>query len=334
MLDATELAKLERSFRAWAESSSRRDVRTSRKRILLIFLIIRYTGARLREVLELDLREQVDTARKVISYGRTGNLREGTCRVVDISEELTREIMNALRDPEFMNMRPMVLKTDAGHVRRKFYERAKACGVAPEAASPAAIRRARALELMQNNVPLPVVQRILGHSSPNLTTSFVAFSEEDIREVARHFVERENHRKSSARNTFFGKITRIDQGDVQVRVEMVTMEGDVVTTVITNTSLSQMGLKPGMLVTAEIKAPWILVLKFDEEPKCTAENRFQGTVTRIRRGSLITEFIVRVREGTDLCSVASARDGDILDIKEGDRVWAVFNSFSVVLHVD
>lgn len=333
-LDPIELAHLEQSFREWAESSPRGDVRASRKRILLIFLLIRYTGARLNEVLGLDLRKQIDVAKRVVCYGRADTSVDFVCREVQISSELASEIQQTLNDPAFAEEAGALLKVDAGHVRRKFYERAVACGFAQEVGSPNAIRRARAVELMQNNVPLPVVQRILGHSSPNLTASLIAFSEEDIRQVARHFVERESHRKSSARNTFFGKIGHVQKGDIQSRVELVTMEGDIVTTVITNNSLARMGLKTGAMVTAEVKAPWVVLQRSDEEPRCTAENLFHGTVTAILRSRLTTEFIVRVRDGTELCSLVTEKSRRTLDIKRGDRVWAMFNSFSVILHVD
>ena len=38
------------------------------------------------------------------------------------------------------------------------------------------IRKARAVELVQSNVPLPVVQSLLGLSTPNSASSFVTFS--------------------------------------------------------------------------------------------------------------------------------------------------------------
>jgi len=37
---------------------------------------------------------------------------------------------------------------------------------------------------------LPVVQKILGHSTPNLAASYVEFSDEEMREVARYFVDK------------------------------------------------------------------------------------------------------------------------------------------------
>ena len=59
-LDPTQLVTLEQEFRSWAAAPSRADLRASRKRILIVFLLIRYTGARLSEVLGLDLRKHID----------------------------------------------------------------------------------------------------------------------------------------------------------------------------------------------------------------------------------------------------------------------------------
>ncbi|MFH0958229.1 MAG: TOBE domain-containing protein [Pseudomonadota bacterium] len=331
-LDPTELAKLEHEFRSWVETASRLDVIASRKRILLLFLLIRYTGARLSEVLTLDLRKHLDAEKLVVRFGNV-KLDNSPEREVQISPELLSEIKATIEDHDIACEVGWSLKIDAGHVRRKFYERASACGFAKDLGAPNAIRRARGVELMRDNMPLPVVQRILGHSSPNLTASFVSFSDEDINQVARHFVERESKRKTSARNSFFGKIRYVRKGDIQSQIELITIAGDVVTTVITNNSLNRMGLKPGSLITAEVKAPWVILEKAINEPSCSAENIYRGAVSQIVRGKLTTEFIVRLQDGTEICSLVTDKSRRKLDVKQGDDVWAMFNSFAVILHV-
>ncbi len=333
-LDPTQLAVLEQGFRSWAETPTRRDVRSSRKRILLIFLLIRYTAARLHEVLTLDLNKHIDFSTGAVHFGKAEPDHTASERVVQISSELLAEIQETFTDPALSLKEGSQLMVDEGHVRRKFYERAAACGYAQELGSPNAIRRARAVELMQTNVPLPVVQRILGHSTPNLTASLVTFSDEEIHQVAKHFVDRESRRKTSARNAFFGKISAIQQGDIQARVELVTMGGDIVTTMITNNSLQRLGLRVGSLVTAEVKAPWVTVQKADREPMSTAENLFRGTVVEVLRGKLTSEVIVRIHDGTNLCSVVTEHSNRKLDLKEGEPVWVLFNSFAVTLHID
>jgi molybdate transport system regulatory protein len=309
-------------------------VRLSRQRILLIFLLIRYTGARLNEVLALDPFRDIELDRQTVVFGRSETAPDRPTREVQLPETLAQEIRLALDDEAFKETLANLFQVDPGHVRRKFYERAQDCGFPKEMGGPDALRRSRAVELMRNNVPLPVVQRILGHSTPNLTASFVSFSDTDVQQVVRFFLEKESGRKSSARNTFFGKISTIQKGDIQAKVELVTLQGDRVTTVITNDSLTRLGLKLGKLITAEVKAPWVILQKGDSEPKCTAENKFQGTIARILKGQVTTEYVVRITEGTELCSLATSTTSRRLDLKENDPVWATFNSFAVVLHLD
>ena len=117
-------------------------------------------------------------------------------------------------------------------------------------------------------------------------------------------------------------------------MELVTIGGSRVTTVITNDSLARLGLHPGMLITAEVKAPWVGVQKGEGEPACSAENKFQGTVKRIMKGRVTTEYAVNLADGTELCSVVTSDSSRRLALQENDPVWVMFNSFAVVLHLD
>jgi hypothetical protein len=106
-LDTLQLSQLEQSFREWAERSQRSDISLSRKRIFLILLLIRYTCARLNEVLTLNPFQDIDPIRQVVCFGKTGAEKGHKIREVQMSE---------------------------------------------------------ALSMIQNNMLLPVVQRMLGHS--------------------------------------------------------------------------------------------------------------------------------------------------------------------------
>lgn len=332
-LDPVQLHRVEQAFREWAQDTPRGDVRLSRKRILLIFLLIRYTGAKLNEVLALDPFRDFKFDRQSVVFGKNDAAPDRSPREVQLPETLAQELQAALADMDFNKSPGGLFNVDPAHVRRKFYERALACGFPKGLGGPDAIRKSRAVELMQSNMPLPVVQKILGHSTPNLTASFVSFSDDDIRQVAKFFLEKES-RKISARNAFFGKISAIQKGDVQAKVELVTISGDQVTTVITNHSLARLGLKEGSLIAATIKASLVVLQKGQEEPKCTAENKFRGTIEQIIQGKVATEYVVRIADGTELCSLVTSETGRRLDLQENDPVWAIFNSFSVVLHLD
>jgi molybdate transport system regulatory protein len=333
-LDTVQLNRLEKSFRDWLKSSRNPDTHFSRQRILIIFLLIRYTGAKLNEVLSLDPFTDMDWIRHgVVFRGRLSaeGLEPGE---VQISESLACEIREALKHPGFQKVRGNALNLDPGFVRRKFYERAQACGFSKYPGGPGMIRKARAVELMQGNLPLPAVQVMLGHTSPNITSSYMSFSKEEIRNISKRFIEKESARKTSARNSFFGKIGNLRKGDIQTLVELITLDGFTITSVITNNSVERLGLGIGRLMTAEVKAPWVCLERSDMEPECSSENRIKGVIERITEGRINTEGIIRVSDMTELCSVISTKGYQHLNLKKGDEIWCLFNCFSVVLHAD
>lgn len=332
-LDNVQLSQFEQSFREWAENSKRQDVRLSRLSVLLIFLLIRYTGAKLNEVISINVYKDLDWTRHLVIYRTDGNEVTGS-REVPISQALADEIRDGIDTLKSHKDSERLLDLDPGFVRRKFYERALECGFPKRLSGPEAIRKARGAELMQSNIPLPAVQMMLGHSTPNLTSSYVAFSKDEIQSVAKRFLEKESGRKTSARNCFFGKVVKILKGDIQARVVMETLEGNSISTVITNDSLERLGLSPGRLITAEVKATLVILHVGDESPECSAENRLRGVVTKITKGEVNTEYIVRISETTEICAVISSTGILSFELKVGDQAWALFNCSSVVLHVD
>jgi molybdate transport system regulatory protein len=330
-IDLVQLQSLEQSFRTWADAPSGTKRRQSRKRVLLIFLLVRYTGARLNEILNLNPAKAIDFQNHRVLF-RKGNTKDGGCREVQIPELLADEIKTGLGELQAPHSKVKLFKIDPAHVRRRFYDRAEDAGIARELGTPEAIRRSRAIELMQSNVPLPVVQKIMGHSTPNLAASYVKFSDEEIRVVESLHIERENQRKTSARNSFFGKVNKIQVGDIQASIEITTIDGEKIHSVITNYSTIKLGLKPGRLVAAEVKAPWVVLYKGFDEPDCSAENRFKGEVIRVLKGKINSEVVVRITDNTELCSILTEKSRRMLNIELGETVWAVFNAATVVIH--
>ncbi|KJS28864.1 MAG: hypothetical protein VR64_22365 [Desulfatitalea sp. BRH_c12] len=332
-VDPVQLQSIEQSFRAWASAPSGVTRKLSRKRVLLIFLLIRYTGARLNEILSLDPVNDIDYQKRTVLFHK-GDVHNGSTREVQIPELLADEIKNTLGGFRRSRATPEIFRIDPAHVRRKFYDCAEAAGIPRDLGTPEAIRRSRAIELMQSNVPLPVVQRIMGHSTPNLAASYVEFSEEEIKKVERLHIERENKYKTSARNSFFGKIDTVQIGDVQATIEIISIDGPKIHSLVTKDSQSRLGLKPGCLVAVEVKAPWVVLYKGIEEPACSAENRFKGSVLRVIKGKINSEVIVQISNRTELCAILTEKSRKSLAIKKGDTVWAVFNAAMAVIHVD
>ena len=328
-LDAVQLDRLEQSFRQWAAAAGRADVALSRRRILFIFLLIRNTGAKLHEILGLDPGTALDPAGRRLTLGEGESRRQ-----VPLPEPLAEELATALVDPAFGNASGRTFAVDPAFVRRKFYERAESCGFPRRLGGPECIRRARAVELMQTSMPLPAVQRLLGHASPNPTSAYVSFAPDELERVTDYFLAREAERKTSARNRFFGKVTTVERGDIQSLVRLVTPAGHALVAVITNDSVDRLGLTAGRLLTAEVKAPWVVLTRSDGQPASSAENRFHGTITSIRRGRVSSEIAVRIDESTELCAIVSTAGWRQLGLKERDQVRVLFNCFAVILHAD
>jgi molybdate transport system regulatory protein len=328
-LDTLQLAGLEKAFRAWAEAPGRRDVRASRKRMLLAFLLLRFTGAKLGEVLDLE------PARDLEAGGvRLGRSDKDLGRSVSIPEELARDLAAALADPTLAGYLPKLFAVDQGHLRRKFYERAAESGLPQDLVNPTVLRRSRAIELLREGLPLPMVQKVLGHSTANLAAGYLDVSDADLQEVLSHFVAAEARRTSSARNAFYARVAQVDLGDIQARVELETLGGHRIVSVITLDSLQSLALRPGSFATAEIKAPWVILTRDGETPACSAENRLAGTVEAVRRGTINAEVILLLAEGTRLCAIVTAPSLDALDLVPGAKAWAFFSAFAVVLRVE
>ena len=332
-IDPIQLQRLERSFRTWANAASGANRKVSRKRVLLIFLLIRYTGARLNEILSLDPVRDIDIPDRKIFF-RKPAAKLGGVREVRIPETLADEIKSILLELGGSANSPDLFRIDPAHVRRRFYDCAEAAGISRELGAPEAIRKSRAIELMQSNMPLPVVQKIMGHSTPNLTASYVDFSDDEIRKIEKFHIERENKRKTSARNSFFGKIDTVQIGSVQAAIELISVEGYRICSLVTRDSQARLGLNPGALVAVEVKAPWVVLYKGFGEPACSAENRFSGSVVRVVKGKTNSEVVVKISDSTELCAVLTEKSRRMLSIANGDRVWAVFNAAMTIIHID
>jgi len=331
-LDSAQLYTLEKSFRSYAENSRRKDVILSRKKVLLVFLMIRYTGAKLNEVLSLDPFEDIDWSKGMISFGAKNTGDEA--RKVQVSKALLDELRQIINELEFEKKYGKLSLPDPGFVRKKFYERGKECGLNKNLCGPEAIRKSRAIELLKSGIPIPAVQSILGHSNPGLTSAFVNYSKEEIAVIAKKFAEKESGRKTSARNSFFGQIINILKGSIQSKIEIVTEEGHSIHSVITNESFERMGLSKGSLVKAEVKAPMVFAFCPASEFQISADNIFKGKVKKISSGLVSSELIISISGSTDICSIVSSGEKFLSTLKEGDEVTAVFNAFSVILHID
>jgi molybdate transport system regulatory protein len=329
-LDGNGLALLTDSFRSWRDEARDDRTRISRHRVWLVFLLLRWSGARLGEVLALDDMGDLDLERGMVRFGGEGDAQE---REVALPSFLLKELGKSFASPGLQDLRGEIFRLDQGFVRRKFSEQETRSGLQRELLNPRVLRHSRAVELLRMGVPLKAVQAVLGHSTPLMTSVYCDFSEDALRQIIHHHIRKEATMKTSARNSFVGEISAIRKGAILTEVEVTTGSGFKVVSVITNESADNLQLVLGKKVTALVKAPWVIIVKDEQLEKTSARNRFHGTITRVNQGQISAEVIAKLEDGTNVCALVTDESVKKLELKEGDKVWFLVKAFSVILTV-
>lgn len=325
-LSPVQLETLTRSFRDWLHAARDGRARQGRTRMWLLFLILRHTGMRLGEALVLDDRGDFDLARGVV------RVRGEAAREVPIPVEVVDSLTLFFDDPMSMELRGRIFRLDQGYVRRKFSERGEGTGIPRDLLNPRVLRHSRAVELLRGGVPLTVVDAMLGHQGP--TSQYVSFSDADTRRIMNHYIYEERRMKTSARNMFVGQISAIREGGILAEVEVTTLSGLKVVSVITRESFQNLGLAMGMTVIATVKAPWVVLVKEDSMFKTSARNKFCGKISAVNAGQIAAEVVVDLPDGTRITSLITDESVSKLDLKVGDDICAMVKAFSVILTLE
>lgn len=139
--------------------------------------------------------------------------------------------------------------------------------------------------------------------------------------------------KTSARNQFFGKVTAIKQGPVNVEVELTLTGGDKIHSVITHDGLGNLGLKVGSEAWALVKASWIILAMPEATVGISARNKLIGKISRITQGGVNTEVLMQLDGGNTVSVVITNDSVTSLKLEVGSVVCAVFKASSVIMGV-
>ncbi|MGH8808825.1 MAG: TOBE domain-containing protein [Noviherbaspirillum sp.] len=139
--------------------------------------------------------------------------------------------------------------------------------------------------------------------------------------------------KTSARNQFYGKVSRIKSGAVNDEIEIELPGGDKIVAVITQESTQQLGLKIGSDAIALIKAPWVMLATGADDIKLSARNRLPGGVIKLTPGAVNAEVILQLRGGATMCAIVTNESVGELGLAEGKPATAIFNASHVIVGV-
>jgi molybdate transport system regulatory protein len=140
--------------------------------------------------------------------------------------------------------------------------------------------------------------------------------------------------RTSARNQFFGQVTRVATGAVNDEVELQVpgMETPLVA-IVTHESVQALGLAPGAEAFALIKASWVIVVTDGQGARFSARNQLRGTVSRVQKGAVNTEVVIALPGGAAVAAIITNESCESLGLAPGVAASALFKASSVIVGV-
>jgi len=182
----SQINALTSSFQAWFDDNTISDAkRRIRGRYWLVFLILRFTGARISEVINIK-HEDIDFRNaeiRLITLKRHNPKKKGQYRIIPVPSNITNEISNYL--VQYPDMRDKTFRIDRSNFYKIFKDFCKKANIPQELAHPHILRHTRAIELLRAGVPVTIVQDLLGHSALTTTAIYLKISGQEVKGILR-----------------------------------------------------------------------------------------------------------------------------------------------------
>ncbi|MGM3175532.1 TOBE domain-containing protein [Dickeya lacustris] len=135
----------------------------------------------------------------------------------------------------------------------------------------------------------------------------------------------------SARNQLKGIVSQVSEGAVNSEVVLTLESGEQLTTIITRSSVVELGLEPGKTALALIKAPWVVLASADCGLKFSARNQFSGTVDSCINGAVHSTVQIATHAGLILHASVTNESVVEMGLQPGSKVIALIKASSVIL---
>jgi molybdate transport system regulatory protein len=137
----------------------------------------------------------------------------------------------------------------------------------------------------------------------------------------------------SARNLLFGKVIAIKPGAVNSEIKLILSGKQEIVAVITNESVTHLGLQVGSEAYAIIKAPLVILAKGKPDMKFSTRNILEGTVKHVELGTVNAEVSLELSGGVTLHAIITKASVLGMGLKAGDTATALFKASTVIIAV-
>lgn len=149
----------------------------------------------------------------------------------------------------------------------------------------------------------------------------------------RALLQRISTPKTSARNTYFGRISRITGGAVNDELEIEIAPSLHLVAIVTHESVEQLALVLGCEVFALVMAASVLVSSASDSVKFSARNQWAGQVSRITPGVVNCEVVIELAGSITVAAILTQASSQALGLQVGSAASAVFKASSVIVGV-
>ena len=138
----------------------------------------------------------------------------------------------------------------------------------------------------------------------------------------------------SARNQLKATVAAVKKGAVNDEVSLRLADGTMLTSIITETSCENLGLKEGVEAYAVIKATNVMIGDLDcGGLKLSARNQLKGTVEAVKDGMVNCEVEVVLAGGEKVTSVITMASAKRLALAPGKEIRAVIKASDIMVGV-
>lgn len=133
----------------------------------------------------------------------------------------------------------------------------------------------------------------------------------------------------SARNQIIGKIININLGSVNAQITLELKSGKQLVSIITLSSVDNLGLNLNDEVIALIKSSNVLI-STDTDLKISARNTLRGKIENINKGDVNSEVTIDV-DGDKVVTVLTTSSLENLNLKVGLEVDAIIKASDIMI---
>ena len=134
----------------------------------------------------------------------------------------------------------------------------------------------------------------------------------------------------SARNQIIGTIEKISLGAVNAEIQMKLKSGKSIVSIITNSSVENLGLAINDEVVAVIKSSNVL-LSTQTNLKLSARNSLNGNIEEIVIGSVNAEVVVNIGNEDKIVAIVTINSIENMGLKVGASVDVIIKASDIMI---